>query len=94
MSGSLETFNERIIGMMADNNISMSDALTWDFEGFEYDIPSLYKKGGEELVEAKFEIYLVRNGLSIKDGKFYLDIFMGRTEDLALKPLDGELDNG
>lgn len=83
----VEQFNERIIGMMADNGIPMSEALWWDFEGVFYvDTIALYKTGGFKLVEKQFRNYLINNGLNKQENlDFYADIFMGRSEDLGLR---------
>ena len=85
----VEIFNERIIGMMADHGIPMSEALWWDFEGVFYvDTSALYVTGGFPLVEKQFKNYLINNGISFEENlKFYTDIFMGRSEDLGLRKL-------
>ena len=83
----VESFNERILGMMADHRISMSEALWWDFEGVFYvKTEDVYKRGGFKLVEQQFRNYLINNGLTKQENlDFYADIFMGRREDLELR---------
>lgn len=88
MSQPLKEFNERIIGMMIDYKISMCEALVWDFEGCMNDIPRLYRKGGDEFVESKFRNYLSDNGMTCDEAQYYTDIFMGREEDMELKPIE------
>lgn len=83
----VESFNERILGMMADHRIPMSEALWWDFEGVFYvKTTDVYKRGGFDLVEKQFRNYLINNGLTKQENlDFYTDIFMGRSEDLQLR---------
>ena len=83
----VESFNERILGMMADHCIPMSEALWWDFEGVFYvKTTDVYKRGGFDLVEKQFRNYLINNGLTKQENlDFYTDIFMGRSEDLQLR---------
>lgn len=84
----LKTFNHRIVGMMADYGISMSEALWWDYEGFHNDAESLLKENGIESVEKSFEKYLKINGVK-KEANiiFYRDIFTGKSIDLGLKEM-------
>lgn len=80
-------FNERILGMMADYEVPMSEALWYDFEGVTYiNTTETYKKGGLELVEKHFRKYLSNNKINESGNvNFFTDIFMGRTEDLVLR---------
>ena len=82
----VEVFNTRIIGMMADYGISMSDAMTWDFESFGRSVKEIFELGGDAYVEHELEHYLWQNGITSYDGiKFYTDLFMGRSNDVILK---------
>jgi hypothetical protein len=82
----LEDYNTRIVGMMMDYGISMSDAILWDFETFQRSIKEIFELGGDAYVEHEFYHYLWQNGINKpSDGKFYADMFMGRTNDLILK---------
>lgn len=82
-----DTYAERIVGMMADYNATMFDALLWDFESFcELSDPSqIYEIDGIKSLERRFRVYLVRNGIEdVKDEDFYTDIFMGRSHNMGL----------
>lgn len=84
-SAQLKVLNERIIGMMIDYNISMVDAMAWDFESFGRSIKELYEIGGEGYVEYEFEHYLWQNHIRKGDNiKFYSDVFMGRRNNFVL----------
>lgn len=84
----VETFNERITGMMYDYNTSMSQALLWDFEGFTFTASLIYSKYGMRGLENRFRTYLIRNGIAGKDADFYTNIFLGRDNDRILKRVD------
>lgn len=86
-----DIYNHRIIGMMADYGISMSDAMAWDFESFHYNLPKLLKAGGVDRVENAFRTYLGDNDIRAADLEWYCDVFVGRVPDLALrKNVDAE----
>jgi hypothetical protein len=81
----VEIINQRLLGMMADYNISLSKAIEWDFESFGSSVNDLYEEGGDGYVQYQFEFYLWQNGIHKFDNiKHYTDIFMGRKEDLIL----------
>lgn len=82
-------FNSRIIGMMADHEITMSEALWWDFEGVNYvEAAEVCKKGGLDLVRKQFRQYLTANGFTKTSNlDFYTDIFTGKSVDLELQEL-------
>jgi len=81
----LEIMNQRLLGMMADYNISLSKAIEWDFESFGSSVNDLYEEGGDGYVQYQFEFYLWQNGIHKFDNiKHYTDIFMGRKDDLIL----------
>ena len=83
---SVDVFNTRILGMMADYGISMSDAMTWDFESFGRSVKEIFELGGDAYVEHELDHYLWQNSISSYDGvKFYTDLFMGRSNDVMLK---------
>lgn len=82
-----ETFNDRIMGMMADYEIPMSKALFWDFESFGFTAEIIYAKHGMKGLENRFRTYLVRNGI-IDSNSFYTDIFLGRDSDRILRRKD------
>ena len=80
-----DAFAERIVGMMADYEITMFDALLWDFESFGFDSEQLFKSRGINSLERSFRVYLVKNGIeNVKDEDFYTDIFMGRSNNMGL----------
>lgn len=79
------TFSERIIGMMKDYNITMFDAMLWDFESFYGDANEMFWKKGKDILEATFGQYLDENGVEQNHQAFYIDIFMGRSENMELK---------
>jgi hypothetical protein len=84
----LKIFSDRIFGMMKDYEVSMGEALWWDFEGFHHNTLEYYKRGGMELVEEKFHIYLEQNKIVEQGHKsFYVEIFMGRDDDIMLKKI-------
>ena len=81
----VEVINQRLLGMMADYNISLSKAMEWDFESFGSSVDELYEEGGDGYVQYQFDFYLWQNGIHKFDNvKHYTDIFMGRKEDLIL----------
>lgn len=84
------TFNDRIMGMMEDHNISMSEALLWDFEGFTFTASHIYAKYGIRGLENRFRTYLIRKCVSGKDSDFYTNIFLGRDYDRKLKKDDDD----
>lgn len=86
----IDTFNERIIGMMAEYNITMSEALLWDFEGFYFTASHIYEKFGMRGLENRFRTYLLRNGLVGPKADFYVDIFLGRANDRVLEESDAK----
>ena len=73
------------MGMMADYNIPMSEAIWWDFEGFGYSVKELYDRGGLKAVEKAALIYLLEQKLMMVDIELYQDIFLGRRPDIGLK---------
>jgi hypothetical protein len=81
----VDTFNDRIFGMMAEYQISMSEALLWDFESFGFTTYEIYDKFGMKGVENRFRTYLLRNGLVGGNADFYADIFLGRENDRVLR---------
>lgn len=54
-SDPMQNFNTRIVSMMNDYDISMSEALEWDFEGFGNDVD---RSEDEGMLEADFWYYL------------------------------------
>lgn len=80
-----DTFMNRIMGMMIDHQISMSEALLWDFESFGFTTSLVYDKFGMKGVENRFRTYLLRNGLVGGQADFYTDIFLGRENDRVLR---------
>jgi hypothetical protein len=83
---SIAEFNTRLLGMMADYEISMSDAMTWDFESFGRSIKEIFELGGDAYVEHELDHYLWQNGINdYHNAKFYIDLFMGRANDFVVK---------
>ena len=80
-----ETFASRIIGMMADYNITMFDALLWEFEGFGFNAEKIYEKNGLKTLEFRFRNMLTKNGLKEDDQGYYVGIFMGTENNVELK---------
>lgn len=80
-----DTFATRIIDMMAEYQISMSEALLWDFESFGFTATHIYDKFGMKGIENRFRTYLLRNGITGGNADFYTDIFVGRDNDKVLK---------
>lgn len=80
-----ESFSERIIGMMNDYDITMFDALLWDFESFGFDLNKIVEGRGVTSLERSFRVYLVKNGIEdSKDEDFFADVFMGRSNNMKL----------
>lgn len=69
-------FHARILGMMKDYQCTMQEALSWDFEGFEFDMRNMSK----ELLIDEFHFYLVNNGFDPMSDSitFYTDIILGK----------------
>lgn len=88
MLGDNKTYAEIIIGMMNDYNITMFDALLWDFESYPSigsSAENFYARSGIEALELAFREYLLLNGITDqKDKDFYTDIFMGRKNNMEL----------
>jgi hypothetical protein len=83
-----ELFQRRIMTMMRDYQISMGEALMWDYEGFENDIAFQMKDG---TLEADFDFYLWQNNVYGSDiGTLCREIFFGREQDLVVRPLKGK----
>jgi hypothetical protein len=84
-----KTYAEIIVDMMNDYNITMFDALLWDFESYPFvgfSAEKLYTRSGIEALELTFRDYLVLNGITDqKDKDFYTDIFMGRKNNMELR---------
>lgn len=80
-----DTFNERIMGMMAEYQVPMSEALLWDFESFWFTASHIYNKFGMRGLENRFRTYLLRNGIVGNNADFYTDIFLGRDNDRVLR---------
>ena len=84
----VDRFNHRILGMMADYRIPMSEALWWDYEGFYNDVRKIYEQNGWEAIEKSFEKYLRVNEIKKEENViFYRDVFTGKSNDLTLKEL-------
>jgi len=80
-----ESFEKTIVGMMAEYDITMFDALLWDFETFLLDdAEKLYTKSGAAMLENRFRKYLTDSGVSFERKDFYADIFMGRSANMGL----------
>lgn len=83
-----KTFAKVIIGMMKDYNITMFDALLWDFESYPFvfgNAEKIYERSGAAILEATFKKYLTLNGVTAEEDKeFYTDIFMGRKNNMEL----------
>lgn len=82
MSTPESQFNTRILGMMKDYQCTMQEALTWDFESFEFDIRGM----SVELLTDEFHFYLVNNGLDPMGDSitFYTNIILGK-QNFVLK---------
>lgn len=80
-----QTFAERMIGMMKDYNITLFDALLWDFESYYVDATKIYSTHGIRTLENTFIQYLEENGALAGEKSFYTEIFMGRSENMELK---------
>jgi propanediol dehydratase small subunit len=87
------TFEKHVVGMMADYDITMFDALLWDFESYlTQDADIIYEKAGAAVLENKFRKYLELNEVPSDRREFYADIFMGRASNMELKK-DAEAKN-
>ena len=88
-----DSYAKAIVGMMADYEITMFDALLWDFESYcgLTDAANIYHVDGLQSLERRFRVYLVRHGVEdIKDEDFYTDLFMGRTHNIGLRRVKEE----
>ena len=80
-----ESFEKTIIGMMAEYDITMFDALLWDFETFLLDdAEKMYIDSGAAMLENRFRKYLSDSGVSSERKDFYADVFMGRAANMEL----------
>lgn len=84
-----KTYTEAIVGMMKDYNITMFDALLWDFESYPFvfgDAEKIFKNSGGAILESIFHKYLTLNGITSEaDKNFYAGIFMGRENNMELR---------
>lgn len=82
MSKAESIFNERIIGMMRDNQCTMKEALEWDFEAFEFKLQNMDR----DLLRDEFVFYLVKNGIAVDSQlvTFYTSIILGG-QDFGLR---------
>lgn len=84
-----KAYAEIIVGMMKDYNITMFDALLWDFESYPFafgNAEKIYKQSGAAILESTFRKYLTLNGVTTETDKdFYTDIFMGRKNNMELR---------
>jgi hypothetical protein len=79
----LSIFGWRITGMMKEYDVSMAKALQWDFEGFGYDVRQCLM---ENSLEEDFMFYLWQNNVfGSKEGELFLNVFLGRAEDMIIK---------
>lgn len=72
----LEVFNERLVSMMRDYDISLRQAIIWDMEGFDnYN----YKR------DTHLQHYLIVNGIvDVEDRLFYLRVMKRVLPDYKL----------
>lgn len=70
-----KTFHTRIMGMMQDYNCSMSTALEWDFEAFEFNISWM----DTDTLRDEFIFYLTLNGIKLDSPilQFYTGVILG-----------------
>lgn len=80
-----ENFNVRLISMMEDYGVSLSEALEWDFEGFHNNIDRSEREG---MLEADFQYYLFQNTVDPQLYQWYTDVFTGKLNDMVLKRQD------
>jgi hypothetical protein len=73
----LQVFNERLVSMMKDYDITLKQAIIWDMEGFDnYN----YKK------DTHLQHYLIVNGIiDVEDRLFYLRVVKGISPDIKLR---------
>jgi hypothetical protein len=84
---SIELFQSRILGMMRDYEITMGEALCWDYEGFENDIATQL---ADKTLEADFDFYLWQNNVyATRLGSLATEVFFGRQQDLIVRPYKG-----
>ena len=87
LEGNSENLAKRIIGMMNDYDVTMFDALLWDFEALAR-VPNaekFWEKFGTEALERRFRQYLNMSGVSKDHHDYYTGIFMGTTPNVELK---------
>lgn len=80
-----DVYRNRIMGMMSDYNIPMSEAIWWDFESFGPSVKDLYNYGGISALEKAALVYFLEQKLYMTDIEMYMDIFLGRKPDIVLK---------
>lgn len=80
-----DNFARRMVGMMVDYDITMFDALLWDFEAYN-NADKIYESHGAKTLERKFKRWLMGNGIrDAKDMDFYTGVFMGTGSNFELK---------
>lgn len=77
-----KNFRTRLVTMMKDYNISLNEAMEWDFEGFHNDVD---RSEAEGMLEPDFHYYLFQNKVDPSHYCWYTDIFMGRQSDMKLR---------
>ena len=80
-----DVYRNRIMGMMHDYDIPMSEAIWWDFEAFNTSVKDLYSSGGMPTIEKAALVYFLEQKLYMSDIEMYMDIFLGRKPDVVLK---------
>ena len=82
MTKAEKIFNERIMGMMVDNQCTMKEALEWDFEAFEFNIQNMDR----DLLKDEFMFYMFKNGISVDSElvPFYTSVILGE-QDYGLR---------
>lgn len=80
---SVNLFQRRLLGMMREYDITLGEALMWDYEGFENDISTQLV---EETLEKQFDFYLWQNNVyGTPAGDEATEVFFGRAQDLVIR---------
>lgn len=81
-----ERFRNTILGLMAEYNITMLEALIWEFEAlFNTTGEKIFKKYGEKGMRTRFDKFMEAYGVTDEDEiNFYGGVFFGSSPDFQL----------
>jgi len=74
-------YDKRILEMMNEYDISLSEAIEWDMDGFP-DAPNNY--GEDNDIPYEIDFYLWTNGVTYSQSLYYRDVLLGKEPNKKL----------